>query len=201
MLNRYYIIDDFYNNPDQLVAAALESVQQQGLGGNYAGVMTADSFLSAQHRDIFKKLLLEPSIDSSTELNGKIRFSRESDAFRQNIHFDGFGKTRWSGVVYLSRNHPEVDGTCFWKHRYTGLEELPRTVEGLAEYGWKTNQDLQQFLETDGTDESKWAKTLAIPYKFNRAVLFRPWLFHSPGRSFGDSLTSARMVQTLFLGQ
>lgn len=201
MLNRYYIIDDFYNNADQLVEAALESVQQQPLRGNYAGLMTGQSFLTTQHRELFKQLLLEPSIDSSTELNGKVRFSTKAETFKQHIHFDGFAQTRWSGVIYLSRNHPEVDGTCFWKHRATGLEEMPRTVEGLAEYGWKTNRDLQQFLESDGLDESKWEKTLTVPYRFNRAVFFRPWLFHSPGEAFGESLESSRMVQTLFLGQ
>ena len=47
---------------------------------------------------------------------------------------------------------------------------------------------------------SQFMFVLAIPYKYNRLVLFRPWMFHSPGVNFGDTLESCRKVQTLFLG-
>ena len=82
----------------------------------------------------------------------------------------------------------------------TGLEEIPRSIEGLAKHGLKSKQDIKNFLEVDGIDNSLWEKTLTIPYKYNRLVLFRPWLFHSPGKSFGKTLESSRIVQTLFLG-
>jgi len=45
-----------------------------------------------------------------------------------------------------------------------------------------------------------WETTFTVPYKYNRLVLFRPWLFHSPGESFGDTLQSSRIVKTLFPG-
>ena len=76
----------------------------------------------------------------------------------------------------------------------------PNTVEGFAKYGWKDFQDLKEFLETEGIDESLWEKTFSIPYKYNRLVLFRPWMLHSPGPAFGDTLESSRIVQTIFLG-
>ncbi len=200
MLNRYFIIDDFYTHPDELVEVALDSLSGKVLRGNFAGVMTSRTFLSPEHRELFQTLLHEPVIDSATELNGKIRFSQASEPYTQNIHFDGGRRTKWSGVVYLSKDHPAVDGTIFWKHRRTGLEEIPRTTEGLAKHGWSTYEELKSFLEKDGTDDSLWEKTLTIPYRYNRLVLFRPWLFHSPGRAFGETLRSSRMVQTLFLG-
>jgi len=200
MHNRYYIIDDFYGNPDDLVSAAIDSLNGNVLRGNFSGVMTSQTYLSGTQQKFFKGLLNEPSIDSSTELNGKIRFSKQGDSFVQHIHFDGGLKTNWSGVIYLSKDHPNVDGTVFWKHKRTGLEEMPRSVEGLAKYGWRSNDDIRRFLETDGVDQSKWEKTLSVPYKYNRMVLFRPWLFHSPGDAFGDSIHTSRIVQTLFLG-
>lgn len=148
---------------------------------------------------MFQKLLLETSIDSSANACGRIRFSKENDSFKLLIHFDTEVKTVWAGVVYLSKNHPDIEGTSFWKHKRTGLEEIPRTDEGLSRYGWNSSQDVANFLRTEGKDESLWVKTLSVPYKYNRLVLFRPWLFHSPGKSFGNSLESSRMVQTLFL--
>lgn len=200
MLNRYLIVDDFYTYPDELVEIALHSASGKTLRGNYAGIMTARTFLTPEHRELFRTLLNETSIESATGLNGKIRFSRETDSFKQNIHFDGGRNTKWSGVVYLSKDHPNVDGTIFWKHRRTGLEEIPRTTEGLAKHGWTTYDDLKGFLENDGTDATLWEKTLTVPYRYNRLVLFRPWLFHSPGEAFGQTLSSARKVQTIFLG-
>ncbi len=201
MLNRYYIVDDFFTNPDQIVEAAIESVQGQAPGGNYAGLTTAQAFLGERERDIFQAVTQEQSINSSTDANGKIRFTRPQDSFKQYIHFDASTKTKWAGVVYLSKDYPAaIDGTTFWKHLRTGLEEVPKTREGLDKYGWKTKEDLGNFLETEGVDESLWEKTFTLPFKYNRLVLFRPWMFHAPGPAFGDTLDACRKVQTLFLG-
>lgn len=200
MLNRYYVVDDFFNDPDQLVEAAIESANEPAPGENYAGAMSSKAFLGEPQRDYFQRLTQEPSINSSTNSNGRVRFTREQDPFKQYIHFDGFAKTRWAGVIYLSKDHPEVDGTSFWKHRRTGLEEMPRTVEELSAVGWDSKEGLKRLLEIDGVDESLWKKALTVPYKYNRLILFRPWMFHAPGPAFGDTLKTSRKVLTLFLG-
>ena len=62
-----------------------------------------------------------------------------------------------------------------------------------------TKEKIKNLLEIEGVDDSYWKKTFSVPYKYNRLVLFRPWLFHSPGQAFGDSIESSRIVQTLFL--
>ena len=201
MRDRYIIIDDFYDNPDELVKVALSSMKEEDSPtGNYAGVMTTEAFFGPQHSEIFKQLTQEPSIGSSTNANGRLRFTRANDSFKMHIHFDVENTTRWAGVVYLSKEHPVTDGTCFWKHLRTGLEAAPNTVEGFAKHGWSSFTDFRTFLEEEGLDESLWEKTFTVPYKYNRLVLFRPWLLHSPGPSFGDTLESCRIVQTLFLG-
>lgn len=202
MINRYIVVDDFYNDPDELVRVAKSSLkEEESPTGNYAGIMTTQPFLGEQHREIFRKLTLEPSINSSTNANGRLRFTQENDSFNFHIHYDVDMKTKWAGVVYLSKNHPKTEGTCFWKHLRTGLEIAPNTPEGFAKYGWKGFPDLKEFLENEGLDESLWEKTFTVPYKYNRLVLFRPWLLHSPGPAFGDSLETSRIVQTIFLGE
>ena len=201
MRDRYIIVDDFYNDPDQLVKVALDSLQEKDSpSGGYAGVMTTESYLGEQHREIFQKLTLEPSINTSTNANGRLRFTRENDSFQFHIHYDVEKQTKWAGVVYLSKDHPQTDGTCFWRHLKTGFEIAPNTVEGFAKYGWSSFADLKAFLLKEGVDESLWEKTFSIPYKYNRLVLFRPWMLHSPGPAFGNTLETSRIVQTLFLG-
>jgi hypothetical protein len=77
-------------------------------------------------------------------------------------------------------------------------DQTTRWTEGINEYGWKDTNDLKQFLDTDGMDHSLWEKTLTIPYRYNRLILFRPWMFHSPGPLFGDTIDTARVIQTFF---
>jgi len=48
-------------------------------------------------------------------------------------------------------------------------------------------------------DESLWEIDMVVPYRYNRLVLFRPWLFHAPGDAFGNTLETSRIVQTFFL--
>jgi Family of unknown function (DUF6445) len=200
VLNRYYIVDDFFKYPQQVAESALESVIEPASGQKYAGTMSSEVFLGEEQRDFFQQLTLEPSINSSTNLNGRVRFTMEQDPYLQYIHFDGFIKTRWAGVIYLSEDHPVVDGTAFWRHRRTGLEEMPRELEDLKKHGWDKPEGIRNLLEVDGIDESAWEKTLVVPYRFNRLVLFRPWMFHGPGPAFGDTLATSRKVLTLFLG-
>jgi len=200
MLNRYFVVDDFYDDPDRLVEAALSSARDRAVRGSYAGVMTHDAFLTTDHREFFETLLQESRLESATAMNGKIRFTRIGDPCTQHIHFDGGLDTLWAGVIYLSRQHPSVEGTTFWRHRRTTLEEAPRRTEQLARLGWRREEDPQRFLETEGLDEACWEKTLVIPFKYNRLILFRPWLFHAAGPAFGNSLESSRIVQTFFLG-
>ncbi len=202
MRDRYIIVDDFYSNPDKLVESALDSIKKEKLPrGTYAGVMTTNSYLGESLRDVFQKLTMEPSIDASTNACGRVRFTLPEDPFNFHIHYDVDLQTKWAGVVYLSKDHPEgIEGTAFWKHKRTGLEIAPNSPETFAKYGWSDFIDLRTFLETEGLDESLWEKTLSIPYKYNRLVLFRPWLLHSPGPAFGNTIENSRKVQTIFLG-
>lgn len=202
MLNRYYIIDNFYDNPDIVRQMAIDTEKEENSSGNYPGVMTDISLFSEDHRQMFSELTNEP-VQAGTQLNGKFRFAKESDTFKQHIHFDFGDGLIWAGVLYLSKPEDcdKIDsGTSFWKHKETRLEEIPRTLEGIQKYGWNGIPDLKNFLDTDGVDESKWEKTFTVPAKYNRLVLFRPWLFHSSSKhGFGDSLENCRLIQTFFL--
>jgi hypothetical protein len=173
-------------------------------GGNYSGVMTDQPFFTEDHKMIFEKILGE-KVKRSTSLSGKIRFSLESDKGKQHIHFDPSENSIWAGVCYLQKpeyyDNDNNCGTVFWKHKRTGLSFIPLTQEGIERHGWKTVDDLRTFLETDGVDESLWEKTLEVPYKYNRLILFRPWMFHSPGKNFGTTKENCRIIQTFFLSQ
>lgn len=198
LFDRYFIVDNFYSDPYFVRNLALSREKEESSGGNYAGVMTLDRFFTPEHSEVFSYIVGHP-VQPSTQFTGKFRFSKEDDTYTQDIHFDpGDNNCAWAGVCYLTPD-VEADGTHFWKHLRTGLEEIPRSLDGLREHGWNDTDDLKVFLETEGVDHSLWKKTMTIPYRFNRLVLFRPWMFHSPAPAFGHDLESARLIQTFFL--
>lgn len=195
LFNAYYIVDNFYTDPDAIRNYALNESKEETSGGNYAGVMTHSIFLTQEHLDTFSHLVGH-KVKASTGFTGKFRFTKHDEVGKQDIHFDpGDDNCAWAGVVYLTPNVPDLtEGTIFWRHKRTGLDAIPRTKEGIKSFG-----DLKKFLDEEGTDHSLWDKIMSIPYKYNRLVLFRPWMFHSPGPGFGDSLYNSRLIQTFFL--
>ena len=54
------------------------------------------------------------------------------------------------------------------------------------------------FFNIEGTDESKWTELDNISFKYNRLVMFRPWMWHSNGDWFGTTHEDARLVQLFF---
>ena len=197
IFDAFHIVDNFYTDPDSIRQMAINSEKEESTQGNYAGVMTHNAFLTQEHLDILGHLL-NHKVTQSTPFTGKFRFTKMNEVGTQDIHFDpGDNNCCFAGVCYLSPNVPDnTEGTVFWRHKRTGLEGIPRTQEGLDKHEFG---DLKTFLDTEGVDYSKWDKVLTVPFKYNRIVLFRPWLFHSPGTSFGDTIENCRLIQTFFL--
>ena len=76
----------------------------------------------------------------------------------------------WSAIVYLS-----LDEHC----------------QGEA---------LDSILAEDESDLSKWEKTMTIPMKFNRLVLFRGYMWHDAGKAFGTTPETGRLILPMFFG-
>jgi Family of unknown function (DUF6445) len=79
----------------------------------------------------------------------------------------------WTCIVYMSE-HKEISGTAFWRHRKTGLCELP-SLEEMTEDG--TFELWQKDIKAASTKDFE--KMDFVRGKFNRAVIFNAPLFHS----------------------
>jgi hypothetical protein len=93
-------------------------------------------------------------------------------------------------IVYLSE-HEEEFGTAFWRHRETGLIEMPP----FAEMAEDAAHD-QLRADMVSAAESAWERLDFVRGAFNRALIFRAPLFHSrmPRTGFGEDDKDARMV-------
>lgn len=97
----------------------------------------------------------------------------------------------WTCVAYLS-DHQDVSGTGFYRHRRTGLREMP-SFEEMENLGLK-DELTKDMVEGD---EKEWEQLDFVRGLFNRAVIFTAPLFHSrvPLRGIGDGdPNNARMI-------
>src|SRR3546814_14120981 len=99
------------------------------------------------------------------------------------------GSSHWSGIRDLSRPEDCQGGTEVFRHIPTNTERAPYDDAELAAIGYASRKEMfSEVINRDGTDDSKWEKTMRVPLRFNRLVLLRPWLWHTAGPAFGDRM-------------
>lgn len=117
------------------------------------------------------------------------RRSPKGQAEPNYIHSDR-SMGAWTGLLYLTPDPPEADGTIFWEHAASG--ERFDTSETLDEY---TTNGLRWLV----TDE--WKPWHRVAARFNRMVLFPAPYYHSRAipENYGEGDT-ARLVNVTFGG-
>lgn len=88
-------------------------------------------------------------------------------------------------IVYLSA-HEDVSGTAFYRHRETGLLEMP--IEWM-------DDPVRAAEMVEGSPEV-WEQVDFIRGLFNRALMFNAPLFHSrfPIHGIGDNAENGRLI-------
>jgi hypothetical protein len=100
----------------------------------------------------------------------------------------------WVGVIYLTRPEHCRGGTTFFRHRALGSDRTPTHVEQLAALNVSS---IAELLRRDGNDATSWEHIMTLPMRFNRMVLYRPWLWHSADAAFGTTAEDGRLIQLL----
>ena len=189
------VIDDFLGQPEVLRERAL--ALQYETEGAYPGRNSTERIkiegLEEQVSWIVREPLCEPH---PLQSHAKCRLTLASDDEPGRIHVD---PSFWSGILYLSRPEDCRGGTEFYRHIPTGTDEVPRRIEEINALGYASSSEMShQILDKDGGDRSKWELTMTVPMRFNRLVLLRPWLWHTSGAGFGDSIENGRLVYLMF---
>ncbi|HEY7005983.1 MAG TPA: DUF6445 family protein [Sphingomicrobium sp.] len=189
------VIDNFLGEPEAFRKRALGLKYENA--GTYPGRNSVERIklegLAEEVSFIVQERLCEPDPPQS---HGKCRLTLASDLEPGRIHVD---PSFWSGILYLSRREDCQGGTEFYRHIPTGTDEVPRTIEEVNAFGYASSSDMShRILEKDGGDRSKWELTMTVPMRFNRLVLLRPWLWHTSGPGFGDSVENGRLVYLMF---
>ena len=191
------IVDDFFENPDGIREYALEAQYEMYGGRNWPGRDSSQCHAQEQMTQACSEVVGQQLVIKPENKCSYFRAAMEGQHGMQHIHFDPNPGLIWAGVLYLTPIHHPNAGTKFWKHKETGWETCP-TIKEAAKYGIKSYEEMLKFVTTEGKDMSKWVETDNIGFKYNRLVMFNPFLWHSNGELFGNTYDDCRLVQLFF---
>ena len=191
------MIDDFLANPDAARTAAL------GLGydpankhGNYPGLLSDRPLAIAGLDEAVAKVIgaaVKPQPGTS---HNHCRITLKNERGASGVHID---PCFYSGILYLSRPEDCRGGTDFYRHRRTGLDRVPTSEDGVAAAGYADiNRLIEEVVNHDTLKPAKWEKSFTVPMRYNRLILFSPWMFHNSGCGFGDRMENGRLVHLMF---
>lgn len=201
MLPSLLIIDDFLKDPWAARRAALgldyDPARQHG---NFPGLNSSTPLDTGAIDAAVSRLLGVTLGAASGTQHGHCRLTGKGAKGRSGVHID---PATYSGILYLSRPEdcarPDAGGTDFFRHRRTGLEAVPQDPAKIAASGYEDiNALVEDVVNKDTTLTAKWERTLRVPARFNRLLLFSPWQFHNAAPGFGKTPEDSRLVMLLF---
>jgi len=197
MLPSLIIIDDFLDDPVEARRQALKlDYDRAAKSGNYPGV-TSTAPLPIPGLDLAASRLAGASIGAAPDtLHGHCRLTLKADRGLSGVHVD---PAFYSGILFLSAPEDCRGGTDFYRHRRTGLDRVPQTLARARAAGYASLDALiEDVVNVDTLRASKWERSFTAPMRFNRLIMFSPWMFHNSGAGFGDRAANARLVYLMF---
>lgn len=190
------VIDDFLDAADLLRAKALAAVYPKPAEQTYfPGRNAQDPVLVEGLDELVSDIVGEKLIPAAGNSHGKFRLALDGDQGKGGVHID---QCYWSGILYLSKDEDCVGGTDFYRHKASNTDNGPLNNAQLKQRGFNDYQEFWDDLRINGKEFDQWQLTSHIPMKYNRLVLFRPWLYHNAGPGFGDSVANGRIIYPLF---
>lgn len=200
MDKKFFCIDNFYDDPDQIRRNVLsgngfswfaDKTSYSFPHGNapFLGKMTKERYIPDHQVDFVVSKLLGRNVVPMMKLDhGIFRLTLEDEErnmFSRMIHADSFHnekKSVWAGIVYLTPVTTEIEGTILYKNTILNREYCVGKSD---------------FLHVND-DPNQWQKELVSYFVYNRLIVYRSDLFHSAGHAFGNDDESGRLVQLFF---
>tara|TARA_B100001564_G_scaffold358998_1_gene379273 strand:- start:252 stop:830 length:579 start_codon:yes stop_codon:yes gene_type:complete len=187
MDKNFFIIDNFYNNPDEVRQFVLN--REFLTEGNYPGFRTGPE-APEQHqylKTFFEQSVIKKPITYWPEdYNTAYQITTEESTTW--IHHDD---TTWAAVLYLSPDAPAESGTGIYRHKESGVYQWDGVKDSATDFNHS------DFLGDNSMDQ--WEQIAFVGNLYNRLVCYKGSLYHRsvlPG--FGTDKYSGRLFQTFF---
>jgi hypothetical protein len=191
------IQDDFLPDPMAARRAALAlNYDPKFKAGNYPGLLSTDPLPIQGLDEAVSRLVGTPVTAQTGTSHAHCRITLGGEKGLSGVHID---PCFYSGILYLSLPEHCRGGTQFFRHKRTGLERVPTDPLQMVAAGYSDiNQLIEEVVNQDTLKPAKWERSLTVPMRFNRLILFSPWMFHNSGPGFGTSPDTGRLVYLMF---
>lgn len=193
----FLMIDDFIANPLELRRQALALGYDPALkNGNYPGLVSTRALALPGLEDTVSRAIGASVAPAPGTLHAHCRLTLRGDRGLSGVHID---PAFYSGILYLSLPEHCRGGTEFFRHRRTGLERVPQRAQEIAAAGYgDINALIEDVVNRDTARPSRWERSFTAPMRFNRLILFSPWMFHNAAPGFGDRAETGRLAYLMF---
>ena len=181
-----FVIDDFYENPDDVRNFALslnyyKHPYHPGRRTNNYYIREVDEYINT-FADYYKpnRLGRENPILTSFQYN----LGNESSWYHTDSYHGGF-----AGIIYLTPDAPETGGTGFFNYE-NGVKD--RTDATLL------SDEMTNITNKYNKDNTKWKLNTSIGNIYNRLIIFNGDLYHKSLEYFGNDKNDSRLIQIIF---
>jgi hypothetical protein len=197
---RLLVIDNFYDNPDEIRALALGLAYKAKPGATYPGreAIAARDWSAERTR---LRRFIEDAVDAPCPKSvpfpqGKFRLALADDeaARIDRVHTD---IQKWSGIVYLTLDEHCHEGLSLYRHRQTrNIFFSDAWLQQRYPEWWSLPLgDFRLRVLDYFRDERNFERIGVVPMAYNRAVLLMAHILHGTGVAFGDRPDNARLTQ------
>ncbi len=169
------VLDQFYNDPGAVRACGIRGQHDDPtpLLDRLGDVVDRKLQLRPNERPLFR-----------CEVTG---MERERD---YDVHAD---PCDWIAIVYLTPDHPEVEGTGLFAYQGQVRTHLEPSGASFADY--------RAFALDVGKRRDQWEQIDSVAFRYNRLALFPGRHWHAAGPPFGYDAQDGRLIQLLALNE
>jgi len=193
------IVDNFYKNPDEIRALALEQHYEADIRF-YKGKRTKDRFLWPFLKEEFERILGRPIVDWLNQpANGCFQITGYDDPLV--YHSDN---QSYAAAIYLTPHAPVSAGTSFWqdkKHHARRPTDHPMEYDRYPDDETRKQVYLEVYTEYNITHPDNWELVDKVGAVYNRLAIWDAQMIHSASTYEGlpsDAVDKSRLVQLFF---
>jgi hypothetical protein len=181
-----WIVDNFYENPDEVREFALkQEYVEGGFGRGFIGRRTEQQFLFPGLKERFEDIMGKKITEwESHGMNGRFQVAWAGEPLV--YHCDS---QKWGGMLYLTPGAPYQCGTTLYAHKQT-------RARNYYEEGWDA-----AWVNAPGDchlDGTPFEPVDVLGNVYNRLVIFDASAIHSASQYFGTVKENARLWQMFF---
>jgi glycosyltransferase involved in cell wall biosynthesis len=179
---RMFIVDNFYDNPDEIREFALKQEFKEDIRW-YKGMRTTRCYRTEAMKRAFENIMGEKIYRwNEYDMNGVFQITTANDV--QVYHHD---VQKWAAMIYLTPNAPLESGTRLHKSKINGVNHYSQG-----------NILIDEAFSSGFYDSTKFHLVDSAGNVYNRLVIMDAMHIHSAGPYFGTTPETGRLTHLFF---